>query len=343
MNHDLPSLLRVPFVGFLGALALAGTLGGSLLTGACGGDDEAPAGPGPIPIEALRSEHEVATCDFEVRCGLMPDKETCLRVDRAEHGLVQNVANVVFDRLSYDPAAGRACVEAIRARSCHTLLADQRALEAACTGMFRGTVAAGGPCLVNEECTGESFCDRSMCGEQCCLGACAPEPAPVALSGSCDEETPCVDEAYCEVEGGDGGGGGFPSGSCQPRNENGQACEFAGACKDGQRCAEGKCYILSREGEACNPTLDTACLSFNNWCDPAASMCVKLPGAGEACATNDRCQGWAYCDAGTCRARPVEDQPCPVDGPQCLGDLRCEMDVCLAPPDQTVCVLNEDG
>lgn len=339
MNHDRPPWPRAPFFG---ALALAGALGGALLAGACGGDDEAPAGPGPIPIEALRAEYTVASCELQVRCGLMPDKETCLRLDDADPGLAQRVASVVFGRLRYDPAAARACVEATRSHGCTTLLSEQRALEAACDGIFSGGLAEGDPCLVDDECSGKSSCDRSLCDAQCCLGACAPEPAPAPVGGDCSRG-PCVDEAYCESEGGEGGGGGSAptAASCQPRNENGQACEASDACKDGQRCAEGKCYILSREGEACNPNLDVACLSFNNWCDPAAMKCGKLPGPGEACAKNERCQGFAYCDAGTCRARPVENEPCPVDGPACLGDLRCEMDVCVAPPDQTVCVLND--
>lgn len=333
-------VLALPRLPFLSALALAFAAAAS--SGACGGDDVAPAGPGPVPIDAFSAEYQGASCDYAVRCGLMPDRAACLTLDRIDEPMLQLISNAVFGDVSYNPTQARACVEAIRARSCDELLSVARQVEGACRGVFTGSVAAGGPCLVAGECAGESICDRTACegtGDACCLGVCAPTPAAVPVGGDCTE-APCVDEAYCdysEGQGGMGGGSGGPTGTCVLRVENGQDCTDSNGCKDGQRCGEGKCYILSTEGGQCNPSLDDACRSINNFCD-AGGKCAKLPKPGEPCTPGGRCAGYAFCDGTTCRMRPLEGEACTADGPRCLGDLRCETDVCVAPGTPRVCV-----
>lgn len=323
-------------LAFFGAAAITGL---AALVPACGDDETTPAGPGPIAVESYRAEYEAARCEFQVRCGLMPDKDTCLRLAGADDELLQLLGDVVYGAVSYDPASARTCVEALRARSCEVLLSVQNQVAAACRGVFTGSSPEGGPCLVAGECAGESVCDQSMCmGGACCAGVCAPAPAKVALGGDCTD-APCVDDAWCDDT------DDMVTPTCKARIENGQECTASNACKDGQRCDQsggaGKCYILSKDGQACNPSLNVACLASNQWCDPAQSKCVKLPGPGEACATGDRCLGFAYCDAGACRMRPIENEACPQDGPQCLGDLRCDMDVCTPQQAALICVLDD--
>lgn len=316
----------------------------SVFAGGCGGGEEAPAGPGPIPIEALRAELGEATCAFDVRCGTMPNVDTCQRIERSDDDLLQLLADVVYGRVTYDPAAARACVEARRARTCESLASETARLDGACRGMFKGSIAPGQPCVTDLECASEGRCDRSTCTDDaaCCLGACTEAVVRVPVGGDCSEES-CVDDAYCEGESeGEGGGGGSPPARlCKARLDNGDACRQSDACKDGQRCAvngdSGKCYILAKEGESCNPGLDVACLSFDTWCDPAASKCVKLPGAGQPCAKGNACLGYAYCDGMSCKQRPVEGEACPKDGPRCLGDLGCDAEVCAKPKTTIVC------
>ena len=331
-------------------MALAVALAASLAAPSCGGDDP-PAGPGPIPLDSFAAEYKDAACDRAVRCGLMPDKDTCLRLDRTDGELLQLLANAVFGDVTYSSEAARACVDALRGRSCEELLSAARSLEATCDGVFDGAAPAGGPCLVGGDCAGNSVCDRTACegtGDACCKGACAPTPARAPVGATCSQEMPCDDNGWCEEAEGQGGGGGVgPTGTCQPRNDNGESCSDSDACRDGLRCdlsvSEGKCYILAKDGGQCNPTLERACLSFDSWCDPASSKCGKLPGSGQPCTPESRCRAYAYCDNGTCRARPMEGESCLPDGPRCLGDLYCNGDtaVCTAEPTDRVCVDDE--
>lgn len=344
MERSLPSV-RTPFFGFA---TLAAGLAAAIAAPSCGGDDP-PAGPGPIALDAFATEFESAYCDFAVKCGLMPDKDACLRLDRTDGELLQLMGNAVFGDVAYSADAARSCVDAVRARSCDRLLSATQGVESACKGVFTGAAPAGGPCLVAGDCSGDSVCDFTACegtGDPCCKGVCAATPPGVPVGGDCSMEA-CVPEAYCDVTYDDMGM--VTSATCQQRHSNGEPCEDAQGCQDGQGCdfsgASGKCYILSREGAQCNPNLEDACLSFDNWCDPAASKCVKLPGAGEPCTPAGSCRAFATCDGTTCRMRPVEGEACAVDGPRCLGDLYCDQMtlVCTAPPSDRVCVTGADG
>jgi hypothetical protein len=312
-------------------LAFALLAGGSLL--ACGGD-EAPAGPGPIPLDALRDELTNARCTWLARCGYTPDQKTCEATEGDSDETLQLLADAVLGRVTYDPAAARACVEALRARTCDDQTASRTAIDEACGGMFVGTVADGGPCLLHEECTG-GLCDTSMCmGDACCLGTCKQEPAPAAIGADCSS-TPCVAGAYC----GNTGPNGEPP-TCSALKDNGQPCDKIDACKDGQRCDVGgsdpKCFVLSKNGGSCNPNLEQPCLEFDDYCDPADSKCKQLPGAGAPCAPGDKCLVHAYCSTGTCKARPGIGEAC-MDGLVCLGTLACTEMKCTVIDSQDIC------
>ncbi|AKT42001.1 EB domain-containing protein [Chondromyces crocatus] len=333
----------LPKPSFFGSAATTITLALGIALPSCGGDDPAPAGPGPIPLEAFAEEYTAAACTLAVRCGAMPDQDTCLSLDRASYELLQLMTTAVFGDVTYSPDAARSCINALRAQSCDVLLSAQRNLETTCKGVFQGAAQEGDSCLVAGECAGDSICNRGACegtGDPCCLGQCAPAVKPVPMGGVCGENR-CEDPAYCDLSNADPEAE-IPEGVCRERQDNGQACTASNACKDGQRCDlstnPGKCYILSKEGGQCNATLDVACLAVDNWCDPAEGKCVKLPGPGQPCTPNNRCLGHAYCNEGTCRMRPVESEACGGDGPQCLGALRCEGEICTAPPTSRVCV-----
>jgi hypothetical protein len=206
-------------------------------------------------------------------------------------------------------------------------------------------VPEGSACLVSGECAGDSVCDRTACEGmgRCCEGACAPATPKVAVGGDCGA-APCVDDAYCDQSGaggsGSGGSGGGAPGaaSCVARLDNGESCEDSDSCKEGMRCDVGggdsKCYILSPAGGQCNPNLPVACLALNHWCDDMSSTCATLPGAGSPCTPDGACLAYAFCDNGTCRTRPLENEACIQGGPSCLGDLYCDADVCTRGDDQ---------
>jgi hypothetical protein len=334
----------------LGA-ALLLTAVASIGAPACSSEPPAPTTGGPIAIEAFREELEVARCELAVRCGFMPNQDTCRDVLSEDQELLQLLADVVFNKVSFDEAAARTCVDAIRAQSCETLSAVFKAVETACAGVFTGSVAEGGACLVDDECTGDADCDVSMCmGDGvCCMGVCAKPPALVPVGGDCSK-SPCVEAAYCETM--DDGMGNI-TGTCKARVTNGQPCNYVNACEEGLRCdlgGEGNCYTLAKEGQSCNPNLQNgACLRVDYWCSTTDKKCSKLPMPGEPCTDKMACVGHAYCDGVTCQVRALEGQDCKTDGSgaPCLGDLECQMDdmlmksVCRRPQPASVCVADE--
>jgi hypothetical protein len=343
MKNGLLSTIRAPF--FAGLVLVAST---SVLAPACSSDETTPTAPGPIAVDALRAELQTASCEFFVRCGYMPDQALCLDVSSPSRETLQLLADVVFGKVTYDAAAARACVDALRGQSCDALASVAKGIEQACANVFRGTVAEGGACLFDDECSGDSACDVSMCmgGGACCVGVCTAKPALVPIGGDCMTE-PCISTAYCDVENDEMGM--VVSATCKAQVKNGEACTDTNGCEDGLRCDTGgsdACYVLSKEGQTCNPNLQTGgCLRVDNWCS-ADGKCVKLPTVGEPCTDKNECLKHAYCDAGTCKSRPIEGQDCVMDGPQCLGSLQCEMDdmlmkaVCKRSSLKEVCVLD---
>ena len=320
-NHSRSFLLQISAL-----LLLAAPLG------ACG--DDPPAGPGPIPLDDLRAELHTAQCEQFVRCGFTPDKATCDATQGDEQSTLQLLTDAVLGRVTYDPTAGRACVEAQRAYTCDYRAATLKGVNDACNAMFVGTVPEGEACLLAEECAGDNFCDTSMCmgGGVCCLGVCTKRPALVPVGGDCTTN-PCVESAYCDQAA-------MPF-TCVARKDNGDACEGIDHCKDGMRCDVGgnpqTCYLLQNRGGQCNPSLQQgACIRFDDYCHPTDRKCVQLPGDGQPCAPGDACLQYAFCDAGTCRRKAIEGEAC-MDGGNCLGTLSCDEMLCAMRPSNEVC------
>lgn len=295
---------------------------GAVFIPACS-EDEA-AGPVPIALGAALAELSGARCEYLVRCGFALDQATCLDY-QLDTGLLQLVADVSWGRVGYDPAAARACVDQVRALSCDVLDAEAEALEATCKAVFGAKVPESGECFLSAECLGEMECDFTGCDQTCCPGVCTP-PVPRAPIGADCSTTPCVKGAFCEdidmVQ------------TCAAQVDNGAPCSSPDACKDGARCDQdsGSCYILSREGETCNAAISAGgCLGSTNWCDPAQSKCVRLPGAGQPCAgENGACLPYATCNGTSCVVRPRDEEACVDDGPACLSGLSCTDGFCPA-------------
>jgi len=281
-------------------------------------------GPGPIPLDELRDELSTALCNQYARCGQMPDQATCEAAQGDSLLTLQLLTDAALGRVTYDEAGARTCVEAIRNRVCDGALATKKALDTACAKMFVGTVAAGGSCLFDNECSGGGVCNTTMCmgNGACCLGVCEAKPAPVALNGDCSTNTLCVESAYCDDS--------MMPATCKPRKDNGDACSAQGQCKEGMRCdvngSVKTCYLLSNRGGACNPALDAgACIRYDDYCHPTDRKCTVLPGDGKPCTDKDECLDYAYCDdTKTCRKRPVEGcRPCRMHPPWTAHSARC--------------------
>jgi hypothetical protein len=140
--------------------------------------------------------------------------------------------------------------------------------------------------------------------------------------------------------------------TCRPQIQSGQTCLQPDACTDGFWCnsidgqSAGTCQPVAGPGETCDGTSATrnlGCVDFTTYCDSTTSVCEDRSEAGEACDDNVQCMLYAYCDAGTCRTRPLEGEACDAEnGPPCLGDLEClESGVCGFEPttDAPICEL----
>jgi hypothetical protein len=289
---------------------------------ACG-DDEVTVPP-TIALEDFVQSYRDASCDLLVRCGAMPDVETCLATTQADPNLVQAAAAATFGSLSYDPEVAKVCVDAVKNGSCEAGSLFPDALTELCDPVFGDRKAEGEPCYAASECEGVgSFCDGA-CGASCCEGTCRPPSAGAAIGEPCSEEAPCDGDGICAYD------EELDATFCVERAGAGQDCE-PGGCIDGFSCdpGSGKCFQLAPAGQDCNPDLDTrVCAHIGEYCDVEERRCLTRPGVGEPCAstgTSDQvCAPYAYCAEGTCALRPTEGEAC-AEQP-CLGTLECQDD-----------------
>lgn len=334
----LSSALRSAWWRPLCAVALGG-----LLATACDQED-APV----VESADLRADELDARCEFLVRCGFMPDRDTCFATQTHDDGLVQALGGISFDRTGYDPELAAVWIDTLRNLGCEATLENARLLAEARAPVFAGRLDEGGSCFADEECSEGLVCDRSMCPQQqlCCTGQCVEQqvltvgqrcPLPqdgVRITAVCEEL------AYCQLPPDDGSGMPPTEGTCVARSDNGLPCDAVDGCLDGQRCdvnGSGNCYKLSASGEMCNPSLQQgSCLAYNEACSPASSQCEAAPQPGQPCVLG-RCVGWAVCQEDTCVARLRAGEACDGSIP-CLGDLRCQDGFCQLSSTLLVCI-----
>ena len=321
------------------------------LSACSGGGDQA------IPLSELPQRTAQTVCAFGVQCGQFPDKVTC--ASSIQVNLAQLTADVMSGKINYDGSAAQDCLAAIGVselasckRSGASTLPEPR-----CSDAFLGTVAAGEPCFVDEECASLE-CDRTACAgvTGCCAGACRAPIAggvrgPVALGAECvDPAAPCGQDAYCLISPASAGTG-SSTGTCTARTAVGQPCGFSDQCVPGSFCffdssvagmpgVEGACRLLSASGQPCTAgSGNSMCDSVTDFCDPVSLKCVARVKVGGGCTSDGDCVGFAFCDPGIhlCVARGAAGSTCdPAGGAHCLGSLTCIGGQCSLTP-QTTC------
>jgi hypothetical protein len=280
---------------------------------ACGG------GGGPISLSDLGNEVASANCDFEVRCGFLPDTASCATSTNSSADDIAALKHAQdLGRLSYDADKAGACVDAIRNASCD-LSSLGNAIADTCGAVFVGLVADGGTCFDDKECVSTSCSQQSCTPGTCCAGTCVAKPADVPIGGDCSTGS-CVDGAHCQFD------AQTQTQTCVADIAEGGACQF-GSCADGLYCdvpsgmSSGTCKKFPAEGEACT----NQCARIDDYCDATTMKCAKRHATGEACtADGNECAGYAYCNNGTCAVRPGAGETCDAtNGPSCLGSLDC--------------------
>jgi hypothetical protein len=212
-----------------------------------------------------------------------------------------------------DSAAVQACLEA--SGECGPSGSDF-----ACPEVIEGTVPAGGPCRLREECEGDAYCDLST---GACPGVCTPRHA---VGMPCDSSDECS--------------GGSVFGYCDSNGEQPAVCAervFTQARGEGDACnLSGHDVALCPPGLFCDvPPDDTSdstlgtcqrAIALGAACDDPDDVCV----AGALCQGVDRvrtCQNVVRLELGDpCRARDENDPPSfcdPFDGLTC-GEAVCE-------------------
>ncbi len=296
-------------------------LGGYLLAlAACGSGSD-----GLGPIEDFVVEAQQVTCENLAACRLMPDVDSCLATTFPERsGTLKTVAAAVqAGRIAFDPKAGAACLEAIRARPC-TWTAVLRDIDV-CRAVLTGQVPAGEACVINDECV-TGGCDRPSGGGICSVGVCA---RIVQDGDSCGPDTPtvCREGSYCEF----GTTGGY---ICKKYALVGMGCGAGQSCLRGLVCENDVCAERPGAGEACVLHCDPT----DTHCDATSLVCVPDRAAGEVCDSNPQCNEFAFCDQ-VCTTQRSEGGACEPFQFQCLGDLACQDNTCIVPDDQSACSL----
>lgn len=290
--------------------------------------------PEPLSIDRLAAEEERVICAREVACGGAVDQATCESTAfLVESGRTATaIAAVKRGTLAYDSAMARRCLDQVTT-DC-AILPDVP--NNPCDEIFKGQVAVGGDCLLDDECAGGGACEIPSCPSACCPGTCAStKQAPVPLGGSCGASgADCVSGAACL------------DGICAPPRAVGAACQGAWReCAAPAVClaipgGTETCTILpTSRGAPCEPGANYGCGRVDERCDAASRTCVPLSAPGSPCETIGDCVGYAYCDAGACKIRPTIGQPCamPIEI-QCMGSLVCPAGVCAAPTPGPACL-----
>ncbi|MES1208286.1 MAG: hypothetical protein ABUS79_20310 [Pseudomonadota bacterium] len=304
---------------------------------ACGG------GQKTIPLTELGAAVTDVICSRYARCGVFPSKASCVGVTTPQ--LEQLKVDVASGKIIYDGKAAADCLDAIGNQHGLGSCSVGEQLEAqktppACEDAFAGTVAAGGVCLIDEECVSLN-CEKNACPigtTTCCAGTCAaPSPPPVALGGDCSAAgAECVDRAYCKSTG--------AVFVCVGKTAAGQPCTDFLECASGYICgvdpaAPSTCARVPRQGEACNlGVVGLGCDSPDNYCDPTTRKCTRKVAPGAPCATGVLCVEYASCDGGaaTCVARAVAGEPC-ANAAACLPGLQCVAGTCAPTPVRAAC------
>jgi hypothetical protein len=256
-------------------------------------------GGGDLPIEQLFDAQLTAICDYFVRCGMFEDTPKCKTVFGSNAQVPYDIVDAVnMGKVNYDASKARACIDAIAQRSCerwNTL--GNRPAPVACTEVLTGTVASGGVCVTNEQCTSQDCVQPANCPMACCMGTCsnAPPPGPRNVGQACANGY-CVG-GYCDF-----------AGVCAAYLTQGSICNGDFECADGLNCR-------------INPT------------DPTMRSCQMMTSTNGPCGSSSDClQSADICVSGACRTGGLTGDTCQLPMVQCQSMHQCSGGKCALPP-----------
>jgi len=322
----------------------------------CGGSSD-DGGTSSIPIADLPKDLADAECKIFEQCEgalikIFLNGEDCRtlferRVQNSDFSQLE--AGVKAGNVSYDGKAAAECLKEIDSRSCDAL--SNRTFDS-CDRATEGTVAAGGDCTHDFECTGTAFCkysgscpgkctDKQVAGasctadDQCQDGLVCSEKTRACIKPAANGEAcgltapPCTPSLMCAGETDNTGG------TCRPWQEvfvgkTGAACALTSGllCTTDLACVidnlqqlTGTCQAIASSGGACKRAAIPSGCPSGEYCDGAQTSldgtCKQLPAAGQPCATilgKPACAPYTRCVTGTCQALQDNGNACTIDG-----------------------------
>ena len=316
------------------------------LAAACGGNDTG-SGDGEvtgITVEELPAAYAETLCDVLTSCvgdlwTFFRPGEDCVKgfTVTAEEELSTLPTAIGTGRVKYHGDKVQKCLDDVAARGCSGL--GQREPES-CRAAIEGTVAAGGDCELDSECSGEQYCKVGGA----CPGTCS---AYEQAGGKCTSNDHCASGLKCST-----------AGFCVAPAQQDEACNQGEPdCADGLIClgedaaqkTPGTCRLIEdtlsgQAGDACSlagPLCAGGLACEIKTVSPLAGECIPRVAAGAAChaAFPDECPDDQYCllpanplDAGTCTDKPKAGEPCAkgvgADANICAPYARCDAGVC---------------
>jgi hypothetical protein len=297
-------------------------------------------GPGILTVSTFCTSLLVAEAEAASRCIGGPSALWSLELGNNASGTsaicTELASAVTAGRVSYDSSQAAACISALGTVDCATFAAGTLPTE--CTATLAGTVAAGGACHSNADCTSPNVCTGLGGTTGSCTGTCT---AMLAAGASCTVGgTPCTTGNTC------GGSPATCTTSPTPRNL-GETCIYdtgmmaaAPPCRVGLACdlSTFACVTPVALGATCEPGHGT-CVTFS-YCDPTSKTCKQDPEVGGKCGTLTGedpivCIGPSYCKlatgstAGTCVALGAGGAAC-TSGDECASGACSAAGSCTA-------------
>jgi hypothetical protein len=323
--------------------------------------DSSRGNSGPVPIDRLVDELTSAQCELLVRCHFVSDQAFCrgwiglFDMKDRFNSLGAIVGRVHAGTIHYDDVAASACLDAVRSGACEEV-SGSTAISAPCDKVFAGSIADGGQCVADVECSAGSFCSRpgaqgvqacsgtcmtggircntdSQCGsgQVCDLaaytettnGSCATPTPPGAANQACGTNHRCQPGLYCTTSSG--------TPTCVPLGQAGQPCEFSGVggCAPGLICAfddqgqSATCMAPAAKGQPCQVRAQCGAPLFSSIvCDEVQHVCVDAPTSGPCVGTGFTSCNFlsAYCDL----SQPTPTcKPYAAIGASCMTDHEC--------------------
>jgi hypothetical protein len=280
-----------------------------VLVPSCLGDDDGDPSS-YVAIDQAATAYKDAQCTYLARCGVFPDKATCLAAQltsspfRADPNLI---AAIGAGRVYYQGSNVKQCFDALAARSCDRTSESARVTPAACRDFVRGTAMGGESCTIDAECV-SGQCSTGSSEDSCVMGLClgnTPPPTELRQIGEqCFSTLVCAPGSYCDSV----------TDTCTALKPAGATCQQDSECAYGSGCTgttgTRTCGPLPAVGQSCST--DGICRDEGTYCDFNTGNCARLGLAGMQCSSSSQCSPYYPCNFSTsqCSKGPAVGQPC---------------------------------